>query len=88
MQAIRSKANSITDSDSLTKVKVYGLAEQSSYKARRKATGDDDQSTLDSLMDFVTNNSLGKIFLAGDFNARTKNLTVSGILSVNQHYAS
>ena len=36
--------------------------------------GDDDPSTLDSLMDFVADNSLGKIFLAGDFNARTKNL--------------
>ena len=25
-------------------------------------------------MDFIADNSLGKIFLAGDFNSRTKNL--------------
>ena len=30
--------------------------------------------TLDSLMDFVVNNTIRKIFLARDFNARTRNI--------------
>ena len=65
-QAIKSKTNSTTDSDPLTIINVYDSAEHSAYKARRKAAGEDDESTLDSLMDFVANNSLGRILLARD----------------------
>ena len=64
----------VIGSDTFTIINVYDSAEQSAYKARRKAAGKNELSTLDSPMDFIANNTLGKIFLTGDFNARTKNL--------------
>ena len=74
IQAIKTRTNSNSDGEPLTIINVYDSAENSAYKARRKAAGENDISTLESLMDFIANNSLGKIFLAGDFNARTRNL--------------
>ena len=74
IQAIITKTRSTSGHEPLTIINVYDSAENSAYKARRRATGEDHVSTLELLMDFVAKNSLGKIFLAGDFNARTKNL--------------
>ena len=36
--------------------------------------GEDYLTTLDILLDFTANNVIGEVYLAGDFNARTKNL--------------
>ena len=66
IQAITSKTCLQSGSEPLTIINVYDSAENSSYKARRKAAGEEQVSTLELLMDFVAKNSLGKIFLAGD----------------------
>ena len=61
------------DLDFLTIINVYDSQEESSYKKNRKNTNEDQLNTLESLLNFVANNKLGKILLLGDFNARTSN---------------
>ena len=73
IQAIITKTCSRPDNERLTIINVYDFDENSAYKARRKVV-EEAASTLDLLIDFVAKNSLWKIYLAGDFNARTKNL--------------
>ena len=61
--------------DTLTVINVYDSPENSSYKMRHmKQKGEDYLTTLDILLDFTANNVIGEVYLAGDFNARTKNL--------------
>ena len=74
IQAITTKMCSSTDNMPLTIINVYDSDERSAYKARKKAIRDDNIPTLELLMGFTAKNKLGKILLAGDFNARTKNL--------------
>ena len=74
IQAITTKKCSTADGMPLTIINVYDSDEKSAYKARRKTSGEDEVPTLELLLDFIAKNTLGKIFLAGDFNARTKNL--------------
>ena len=72
IQAVKVKF--IDESDTLTIINAYDSPEHSSYKARRKANHVGDDKTLEYLLDFIAGNITGDIFLAGDFNARTKNL--------------
>ena len=74
IQAITTKTCSKIDGMPLTIINVYDSDEKSAYKARKKTNGENEISTLELLLDFIAKNTLGKIFLAGDFNARTKNL--------------
>ena len=74
IQAITTKTCSKADDLPLTIINVYDSDEKSAYKARRKSSGEVTITTLELLMDFIAKNTLGKIFLAGDFNARTKNI--------------
>ena len=74
IQAITTKTCSTTNGMPLTIINVYDSDEKSAYKARKKTNGEDEIPTLELLLDFIAKNTLGKIFLAGDFNARTKNL--------------
>ena len=66
--------NSTGDVELLTIINVYDSQEESSFKKRKKASADAPETTLESLMNFVAKQNLGKVLLMGDFNARTNNL--------------
>jgi exonuclease III len=64
------------DTLKFTIINVYDSPEQSSYKKRLKnSNGGPSQSTLESIIDFVAENTdLGEKLVLGDFNARTGDL--------------
>ena len=73
IQAIKVKLGN--EDNNITIINVYDSPENSAYKVRHKQEdGEDYVKTLDALLDFIANNTIGDVFLAGDFNARTKNL--------------
>ena len=62
------------ETQKFTIINVYDSPEQSSYKARRN-NPDQQQSTLETVMDFIAENpDLGETMVLGDFNARTGDL--------------
>ena len=69
------------DEDKFTIINVYDSPEHSSYKAKRKAFGNDPSSqltTLELLQEFREQSpNIGEVLMVGDFNARTAYQNIS-----------
>ena len=59
-----------------TIINVYDSPECSSFKRKKRVNnnGNDGETTIDQLLDFMASNDLGSIYLCGDFNARTRDM--------------
>ena len=71
-KAISSKEESLR----FTIVNVYDSPECSSFKRKKRInnSGNDGETTIDQLLEFLASNDLGGIYLCGDFNARTRDM--------------
>ena len=67
---------------------MYDSPEQSSYKAKRRSDGgEEDLSTLDQLLEFRANNTdLGDVMMVGDLNARTGSLNIGPDIEEDLEY--
>ena len=73
IQAITVTPNASSNEGKFTLINIY----DSPDKTKRRLIGGETVTTLDMLLEFVmsmNNNDMGEIFLAGDLNARTRNL--------------